>query len=148
MTAATASRLDHLSRDECLDLLAAGTVGRVVVPTPAGTPVIRPVNYAFDDASQSVVFRCAEGTKFISLLRAAHAWFEIDEIEPEARAGWSVIIAGIAKALTQAEEVRRLEELGLDSWAAGSAATWFGIRARVVSGRRISSSVPATEAHE
>jgi nitroimidazol reductase NimA-like FMN-containing flavoprotein (pyridoxamine 5'-phosphate oxidase superfamily) len=148
VTAAAASRSADLSREECMRLLGAGSVGRVVVLTPAGTPVIRPVNYAFDGASRSVVFRCQEGTKLISLLRAPHAWFEVDEIDPAGRTGWSVIISGVTEAVTRPEEVRRLEELALDTWAVSAAARWFRIRARVVSGRRIGSSVPVTEPHE
>lgn len=126
-----------LSREECLRLLGAGTVGRLVVLTPAGTPVIRPVNYALDPASQSVVFRCAEGTKLISLLHAGRAWFEVDEIDVPARSGWSVIVAGVAEAVTRRDEIRRLEALHLDSWAAGPNAAWFRIRARILSGRRV-----------
>jgi len=137
--------LVDVDREECLRLLAGGNVGRVVVLAPAGTPVIRPVNYVFDEASQSVVFRCAEGTKLVSLLRAARAWFEVDEIDSTARSGWSVIIAGVTEALTRPEEIRRLEAQALDTWAVGGAASWIRIRARVVSGRRIVSSVPLTE---
>jgi nitroimidazol reductase NimA-like FMN-containing flavoprotein (pyridoxamine 5'-phosphate oxidase superfamily) len=135
----------ELDRAECLRLLGEGNVGRLVVPTPAGTPLIRPVNYALDPASQSVVFRCAEGTKLTSLVRAAHAWFEIDEIDDAARTGWSVIVAGVTEAVTRPDDVRRLEGLGLDSWSAGPAAKWFRIRARVVSGRRVGPSVSVTE---
>lgn len=145
MTVAASATLADLGRDECLRLLGAGTVGRVVVLTPAGTPLIRPVNYALDPASQSVVFRCAEGTKLISLMRAAHAWFEIDEIDEAARTGWSVIVAGVTEAVTRPEEVRRLEGLALESWASAPGAKWFRIRARVVSGRRLGPSVPVTE---
>ena len=146
MTAAAPTRLMELGREECLRLLGAQTVGRLVVLTPAGTPVIRPVNYALDPASQSVVFRCAAGTKLVSLMRAAHAWFEIDAIDEATRTGWSVIVAGVTEAVTRSEEVRRLESLALDSWAAGPEAKWFRIRARVVSGRRIGASVAVTEA--
>jgi nitroimidazol reductase NimA-like FMN-containing flavoprotein (pyridoxamine 5'-phosphate oxidase superfamily) len=113
--------------------------------TPDGTPVIRPVNYAFDEASQSVVFRCIEGTKLVTLLRASRAWFEVDEIDPAGATGWSVIIAGVTEAVTRPEEVRRLEGWALRSWVAGPTAQWIRIRTRVVSGRRIDSSVPATE---
>ena len=145
MTAAAPAKWTELARDECLRLLKDGTVGRVVVLTPAGTPVIRPVNYAFDDMSQSVVFRCGEGTKLISLLRAAKAWFEVDGFDSGARVGWSVIIAGVTEPLVRAQDVARLEGLALDTWAGGTQAVWFRIRARVVSGRRIGSAVADTE---
>ena len=99
--------------------------------------MIRPVNYVFDERSQSVVFRCSGGTKLISLLGAARAWFEVDEIDAANRTGWSVIIAGVTEPVTQRHEVARLERLALHSWVAGPDAHWIRIRARVVSGRRI-----------
>jgi nitroimidazol reductase NimA-like FMN-containing flavoprotein (pyridoxamine 5'-phosphate oxidase superfamily) len=137
--------LVELGREECLRLLNTATVGRVVVLTPGGTPVIRPVNYAFDVASQSVVFRCSEGTKLVTLLRAARAWFEVDEFDPAAATGWSVIIAGATEAITRTEDVRRLEALALHSWGAHPTAPWIRIRTRVVSGRRIPASVAVTD---
>lgn len=146
MTAAISPpTLLDLDREECLRLLGTAAVGRVVVLTPAGTPVIRPVNYVFDEASQSVVFRCEDGTKLISLLRAGRAWFEVDEIDPARRAGWSVILTGVTEMVARPDEIRRLQGHALDSWAAGPSAKWFRIRARVVSGRRLGPSVLVTE---
>jgi uncharacterized protein len=145
MTAAAPVRLAELAREDCLRLLGTRGIGRVVVLTPAGTPVIRPVNYVFDQASQSVAFRCLEGTKLTSLLRAARAWFEVDESDPVARTGWSVIIAGVTEAVIRPDEVRRLEALSLDTWAAGGPTEWIRVRARVVSGRTIGSAVADTE---
>ncbi len=129
--------LDVLAREECLRLLGTAAVGRVVVLSAGQTPVIRPVNFVFDEPSQSIVFRCTSGTKLINLLGAARAWFEVDEIDAAARTGWSVVIAGMTEPVTQRHEVARLERLALHSWVAGSGAHWIRIRARVVSGRRI-----------
>jgi nitroimidazol reductase NimA-like FMN-containing flavoprotein (pyridoxamine 5'-phosphate oxidase superfamily) len=138
--------LTELSRDESLRLLRAGQIGRLVVLTGlANTPVIRPVNYVFDEASKSVVFRATEGTKLITLVRASRAWFEVDEIDPVNRTGWSVLISGVTEPVTERHEIARLEGLGLDSWIAGPESRWVRVRARVVSGRRIEASVPATE---
>jgi uncharacterized protein len=134
----TAPILAELSRDDCLRLLASVAVGRVVALTGvAHTPVIRPVNHVFDDVSQSVVFRCMAGTKLITLLQAARAWFEVDEIDPVSRTGWSVIVSGVTEPVTDRHEIRRLERLALHSWIAGPDARWIRIRTRVVSGRRI-----------
>lgn len=146
MTQSTQPLLAELSRDECLRLLSATAVGRIVVVTGvAHTPVIRPVNYVFDQVSQSVVFRCAQGTKLITLLHAARAWFEVDEIDAPSRSGWSVIVAGVTEPVTERHEIARLERLALQSWIAGPDARWIRIRARVVSGRRVQGSVSGTE---
>jgi nitroimidazol reductase NimA-like FMN-containing flavoprotein (pyridoxamine 5'-phosphate oxidase superfamily) len=141
--AARASRpyVDHMSkvmeldRDECLQLLASHRFGRLAVAMDA--PVIRPVNYLFDERSQSVAFRTADGSKFQALLRSANAAFEIDGIDEGSRTGWSVIIAGVAEEVTNPTDVRRLDRSGLETWMPEGKARWMRIRAWTVSGRRI-----------
>jgi nitroimidazol reductase NimA-like FMN-containing flavoprotein (pyridoxamine 5'-phosphate oxidase superfamily) len=124
-----------LSREECLRLLASHNFGRLAVAMDS--PVIRPVNYIFDDRSQSVVFRTAAGSKFHALLMAGNAAFEIDGIDADSRTGWSVIVAGVAEEVTNPSELRRLDGLGLDPWVPGEQPRWVRVRARTVSGRRI-----------
>lgn len=135
---AAARRLVELTRAECLDLLAANRIGRVVVLTAsAHVPVIRPVNYVFDVATQSVVFRSSRGTKFHVLVRSGRAWFEVDEFDQRLGTGWSVIIDGRSEEITPVSEQRRLAALGPEPWAPGERPHWISIRARTVSGRRI-----------
>jgi uncharacterized protein len=131
------SEMLELSREECLQLLAAHSFGRLAVNMAEGAPVIRPVNYLFDKASQSVVFRTAHGSKFHALLQAANAAFEIDGIDESSRTGWSVVIRGVTDELTDTNLVRRLDRLGLEPWAPGAKPHWMQIRAWTVSGRRI-----------
>jgi nitroimidazol reductase NimA-like FMN-containing flavoprotein (pyridoxamine 5'-phosphate oxidase superfamily) len=127
----------ELSRRECLELLRSGGFGRLAVAGGGLAPVIRPVNYVFDEVSQSVVFRTASGSKFHSLVRATHAAFEVDSIDVSMRTGWSVIIVGVTEEVVGPAEVRRLGELGLEPWVPGDKHHWVRIRARTVSGRRI-----------
>ncbi len=137
----------ELSRDECLELLAGHSFGRLAVSMGEGAPVIRPVNYLFDRPSQSVVFRTAPGSKFHALLRSADAAFEIDGTDEQSSTGWSVIIHGITEEVTNQGDIRRLDQLGLQPWAPGDKRHWMHIRARTVSGRRIvlpDDSTPAT----
>lgn len=131
------STLLTLDRAECLRLLAASHVGRVAVATGTIEPVIRPVNYVFDDRSQCVVFRTSAGSKLHALLMGRRAAFEVDELDHRTRTGWSVIVVGIVEEVTQPIELRRLEKLGLDVWAPGDPARWVRVRAYRVSGRRI-----------
>lgn len=127
-----------LDRAECLSLLAEHEFGRVVLASAEGrTPIIRPVNYRFDDRSQSVVFRTRRGSKFDALTSANRACFEIDSCDAQARVAWSVIIAGMTEQVTQAAEISRLDALGLVGWEPGEHPHWIRIRARTVSGRRI-----------
>ena len=127
----------NLTREECLRLLASHSFGRVAVSMGERAPVLRPVNYLFDESSQSVVFRTAVGSGFHALLRSAEATFEIDGVEEYARTGWSVIMSGVADEVTNPNDVDRLDELDLDLWAPGQKAHWMRIRALAVSGRRI-----------
>jgi nitroimidazol reductase NimA-like FMN-containing flavoprotein (pyridoxamine 5'-phosphate oxidase superfamily) len=129
------SEILDLSRDECLRLLRSHTFGRVAVTMD--TPLIRPVNYIFDEPSNSIVFRTARGSKFHGLLRAGTAAFEVDAVEPHSRSGWSVIVVGMAEEVTSPTEVRRLDGLSLEPWAPGHKGHWMRIRARTVSGRRV-----------
>ncbi len=127
----------ELPREECLRLLATHHFGRLAVSVREEPPVIRPVNYLFDERSQSVVFRTAPGSKFHALLRSAYAAFEIDGTDEASRTGWSVIIRGVTNEVTNPSDVRRLDGLGLEPWAPGPKRHWMLIRARTVSGRRI-----------
>ncbi len=124
-----------LSREECLRLLASNSFGRLAVATES--PLIRPVNYVFDERSQSVVFRTADGSKFHAMLVSRNAAFEIDGIDQDSRTGWSVIIAGMTEEIISPSEVRHLERLGLENWTPGHKAHWMRIRAWTVTGRRI-----------
>jgi len=130
-----ASEMMVLPREDCLALLASNNFGRVAVAMDS--PVIRPVNYVFDERSQSVIFRTADGSKFHAMLVNGNAAFEIDGIEPGSRTGWSVIIVGMTEEIVSASELRRLERMGLETWTPGHKAHWMRIRAWAVTGRRI-----------
>lgn len=127
----------ELSRDECLELLATHRFGRLAVSGAHEAPVIRPVNYVFDRASQAIVFRTGRGSKLHALLHAATAAFEIDEIDEDTRTGWSVIITGKAEEVTRATDVDRLSRIGLEPWVAGPKPHWMQVRAWTVAGRRL-----------
>ncbi|MBV8942118.1 MAG: pyridoxamine 5'-phosphate oxidase family protein [Solirubrobacterales bacterium] len=131
------TKLVELTREECLALLSSRGFGRLAVAGSGETPIIRPVNYVFDERAQAVAFRTAAGSKLYFLVRAAKAAFEIDEIDQAGRTGWSVIIAGVTEEVTSAADVRRLEGLGLDTWPPGERSHWVRIRTAAVSGRRI-----------
>ena len=131
--------LIELDRDECLRLVAAtsGRVGRIAVGVPDSPPIVRPVNYVFDDRSESVAFRSGSGPKLRSVIEAGSAVFEIDGGDAFERTGWSVIIVGEAEEVTDPDEIDRLEQLELASWAPGAKIHWVRVRARSASGRRI-----------
>jgi nitroimidazol reductase NimA-like FMN-containing flavoprotein (pyridoxamine 5'-phosphate oxidase superfamily) len=128
-------QLVELEREECVRLLVGGRAGRVAVNEAEWPPLIRPVFYVFDEASQSILFRSAEGSKLTSLLRSERVAFEIDGIDPAAQLGWSVIVIGPVQQITAADELERLRD-ALPPAGAGPAHP-MRIRATVVTGRRL-----------
>jgi uncharacterized protein len=130
--------LIELSRPECLELLGAGEFGRLVLSAGASqVPLIRPVNYRFDERSQSIIFRTLEGSKFHTLGRNGRAGFEIDGYDPETGFGWSVIVIGSTELITRAADIERVARLGGRPWPADQRSHWIRMRARTVSGRRL-----------
>ena len=129
------ARLEH---HECLRLLAGASLGRVAVNLPGSPPVVRPVNYFFDEPSLSVAFRCASGSKLHALTHAERAAFEIDGEDVDSATAWSVIVIGPVEEVVGASDLSRLERAPLRSWLEGvEAPRWLRIRASAISGRRI-----------
>jgi uncharacterized protein len=129
----------ELDRGECLRLLLAtsGRVGRIAVNVPGSAPILRPVNFVYDDRSESVVFRSALGSKLSAVLSGTTVVFEIDGGDPVERTGWSVIVSGKTEEVTEQAEIDRLEDLELESWAPGAKPHWLRIQTKSASGRRI-----------
>jgi nitroimidazol reductase NimA-like FMN-containing flavoprotein (pyridoxamine 5'-phosphate oxidase superfamily) len=133
-----ATEMLELTRPECLRLLTATGFGRIVISVPEWDhPVIRPVNYVFDEPSQAVLIRSATGSKLHAVLRSPRAVFEIDGAHPDGRIGWSVIVSGVAEEVTDGAELRRMEQLDLEPLAPGYKGHWIRIRTNMISGRRI-----------
>ena len=131
------AQMHELDRDECLTLLASGAFGRLAVDAGGAAPAIRPVNYLFDESSQSIVFRTAYGSKLYALLQTERAAFEIDGVDEVDRTGWSVVVVGVVEQVTDQSELRRLEQTELEPWAPGPKPHWMRIRPTTISGRRI-----------
>lgn len=125
--------LDVIERAGCFALLARSSVGRLATAA-GGTVEIFPVNYALD--GEHVVFRSADGTK-VRLAQRAEVAFEIDEIDPATRTGWSVVVHGLVEEVPPILASAYAESLGVDPWAAGEKPHVLRIRPTVVSGRSI-----------
>jgi nitroimidazol reductase NimA-like FMN-containing flavoprotein (pyridoxamine 5'-phosphate oxidase superfamily) len=126
--------LEVLSRDECLDLLRTAVLGRIAVTTQALATIL-PVNFRLD--RDRIVIRTGHGTKLDAATRNAVVAFEVDDVEPSMRTGWSVVVTGVARELTEHGELARARRLPLDLWAAGPDHRVVAISTDIVSGRRI-----------
>lgn len=140
--------LVELDRQECLELLARNRIGRLSVNVGGGAPAIRPVNYVFDERSQSIVFRSDRGSKLFGMVTSGRAAFEVDSIDPARQIGWSVIVVGTAEEIRDRFELRRLERAGLELWTSGPKSHWLRIRTQVVTGRRIRADAQASAADQ
>jgi nitroimidazol reductase NimA-like FMN-containing flavoprotein (pyridoxamine 5'-phosphate oxidase superfamily) len=120
---------------ECFDLLEPGGIGRVGVASADGI-VMLPVNFAM--ASQTIIFRTAPDTMLAALYPDAQVSFEADHVDEALHEGWSVLVQGHARQVTDDREVKRLDTWQhLDPWAAGARDVYVRIAPRKISGRRI-----------
>lgn len=125
-------RLQELDTAECLELVAAKSVGRVAVCTEDG-PVVLPVNFVLSNGG--VMFRTSPHNSIAQELNGRPAAFEVDEVDDFTRSGWSVLFRGIAEYV---EEVRDLpEDERPEPWAQGTRSLFVRIRARSITGRRV-----------
>jgi hypothetical protein len=123
-----------LSRGECLALLAAAPVGRIVF-TDRALPAVQLVNYLLD--GDHIVIRTRAGSKLAAAARRAVVAFEIDEIDAADHAGWTVTVVGEATVVRAPEEVSRLAALPLRPWAPGVREDFIRVKVDLVDGRRL-----------
>lgn len=134
-------RIIELDVDTCLQLLERHRVGRIAVNDADG-PIVVPVNYLLDRGS--VVIRSDPGTKLDATDRRDRAAFEIDGIDEERQLGWSVLVRGRLREVTDEDELERLRELPLEPSVGGEKAHYLRLDSSSITGRRIPlpSSIP------
>lgn len=125
--------LANMPLDECRDLLATHTWGRVVVSISA-MPAALPVNYRV--VGDDIVFRTSEGGKMAAALNNTIVAFEVDDQDPESHAGWSVLAVGAARHVTDPAELARIEAAKVESWLP-DLPHYVAISIEHVSGRRL-----------
>ena len=133
-TVLDSTHLEVLDRGGCLALLASVAVGRIVF-THRAMPAVEPVNFVVD--GDSIVLRTGPGAKLTAARNNAVVAFEVDEIDLDEHAGWSVTVIGRAEEVRDAEENSRLARLPLRPWAPGEHNHFIRIPIEVVTGRRI-----------
>ncbi|MEU5030219.1 DUF1918 domain-containing protein [Streptomyces milbemycinicus] len=128
-------QLSDLGPDECRARLSTHGVGRVVVSTPDG-PAVVPVNYeVIDDA---IAFRTAPDSVPAAAVGTDVA-FEVDHVDEAMSQGWSVLVVGPARAVTEPDVVRRMvNRAHTTPWPGGEREMWVSIRLTRLTGRRIS----------
>jgi nitroimidazol reductase NimA-like FMN-containing flavoprotein (pyridoxamine 5'-phosphate oxidase superfamily) len=126
-------RLETLNTQQCRELLASRSVGRVAF-TERALPAIRPVNYVMH-GTHILLRTSADG--LAARLDGQVVAFEIDDADTDSRTGWSVVVTGTARVLRDPSELLRLDARPVDSWAGPDRATTVLITPGQISGRRI-----------
>ena len=128
------ARLIDLDTSESLALMADGGVGRFVYLEPRG-PVAIPVNFRIFEGD--IVFRTAPSTQPAARAGQQRVTFEVDHIDDALREGWSVLVSGRSRVVSDPAELAELQALGLRPWAAGHRNAYIRITPEEVTGRRI-----------
>ncbi|GAA2109110.1 pyridoxamine 5'-phosphate oxidase family protein [Microlunatus panaciterrae] len=127
------SEFTELSTERCLELLQTHTVGRVAWQAGDG-PQILPVTYAYYGGC--IVFRTSPYGLLSELSRPSDVAFEVDELDQDARTGWSIMARGRAQSVAEPVELVRLWSVdGLVPWASGLRNLFIQIIPRRISGR-------------
>ena len=131
--------MEELDANECLRLIGPGGIGRIAYVGRFG-PAVLPVNFRLRGGA--IVFRTAEHGPLDEDLRTGIAdadykvAFEIDDIDPAAERGWSVLVQGPAHHV-QGAELDVARSAGIESWAPGDRELFVRIVPTRITGRRV-----------
>jgi nitroimidazol reductase NimA-like FMN-containing flavoprotein (pyridoxamine 5'-phosphate oxidase superfamily) len=134
--------LEVMPFDQCMRALSTRRVGRIAL-THRALPVVFPVNYVLD--GHSVVLRTDPGTALAAAREEVVVAFEVDDIDERRQVGWSVLVTGFMRELTEVSDVLRADQLDLVSWAGGARSHYVRITPARVTGRRLLPAPPAAE---
>ncbi|WP_405496228.1 pyridoxamine 5'-phosphate oxidase family protein [Nocardia sp. NBC_00511] len=126
----------ELPREESLRLLAGVSYGRVVF-TRNALPAVRPLNHLLDEDG-TIVVRTSLSSRLTSTVRrqpGVVVAYEADDIDPARQLGWSVVVIGIARPVTEPERIARYREQ-LRPWVEGPMDSIVAIEPTLVTGVR------------
>ncbi|WP_018760739.1 pyridoxamine 5'-phosphate oxidase family protein [Arthrobacter sp. 135MFCol5.1] len=125
--------IENLSFDDCWELLANDTVGRLAIVVDEH-PEIFPVNYIVH--LRSIVFRTAPGSKLWGAKMERPASLEIDGYDPATEMAWSVVVRGDTGIIEDQAVKDQVDGLGLEPWQPGEKANYVRLNAKALTGRR------------
>jgi len=123
----------HLSRDDCLRLMASVSMGRIIY-TRQALPAVELVNFALDHGD--IVIKTDGDGKLAAATRHTVVAFETDCLDAE-QAGWSVTAIGPSREVTDPEDIGRLQKIALSSWTYGMREQFIRVSPEMLNGRRL-----------
>jgi uncharacterized protein len=126
--------LEVLTPQDCLRLLGSVPVGRIAY-TDQALPAVQPVTFLLDN--NAVLVRTGAGAQLASAARNAVVAFQVDQLDPESRSGWAVMVVGYAQEITDPDEVSRIKELPLRAWFTTERDHFIRVSIELIDGRRV-----------
>jgi uncharacterized protein len=114
--------------------MASVPVGRIIY-TRHALPAADLVNFTLDRGD--IIIRTDRSAMLAGATRGAVVAFEADSLDPAGQAGWSVTVIGQSSEVTDADEISRLERMGLSSWAPGEQQNFIRISPGILTGRQL-----------
>lgn len=126
--------LRELSRDAALGLLDGARLARVGVSVDA-LPVVLPVFITLID--DRIVFRTVPGTKLHAAVNGAIVAVEADRLDEDSGNGWSVLVRGVAREVTDPGLAAAARPLLGNAWLEGTREHLVEVSTDLVTGRRL-----------
>ncbi len=93
------------------------------------------MNYGVLD--DGIVFRTARSSSLLASSYVDRVGFEVDEIDERRRDGWSVLVTGAVGLVTDEDELRAAQHLGVVPWAEGERSQYLRLTMRTITGRHL-----------
>jgi uncharacterized protein len=132
MNTASTARLASLMAYDCWALLENAEIARVAWQSESGVAMV-PVNYRVEDGA--VWFRIDPASTLAREVGGARVVLEVDQVEPQSRTGWSVIVVGTAELVDYLDAPDVLVDMQV--WAPGPHPLFVRVNASEVTGRRL-----------
>ena len=125
-----------LDADECWELLASVPIARVGIHVGDRIDVL-PVNHTVVDGR--VAWLSGTGTKLGAAAAEESIALEADGVDETGRRGWSVVVHGTARIVTDEDRKQQLFDAEVTPWVAPDQRTiWVEVADATITGRRVS----------
>jgi nitroimidazol reductase NimA-like FMN-containing flavoprotein (pyridoxamine 5'-phosphate oxidase superfamily) len=128
-----AGGVEVLVAEECLELLATSSLGRIAV-TIGAVPAIFPVQYQMVEGQ--IVFRAGKGTNLHTASANTVVAFEVDDVDVSWAGGWSVLVVGVARDVRDGADVDAVLKHAAHLWDPEIGGCVIAILPGFLSGRR------------
>jgi nitroimidazol reductase NimA-like FMN-containing flavoprotein (pyridoxamine 5'-phosphate oxidase superfamily) len=125
--------LEELSKSDAVALLSTIPVGRVVF-TVGALPAIVPVAFAVHD--DAIMMRTSSRSRLARAAPGGVLAFEVDDVDPVTRTGWSVVVTGVASVVADPAE-RAVIDGVVEMFAPGHTDVCIRLPLTMVTGRRV-----------